>query len=443
MHLVRSPSPLLVFAASLALTACPKGEDSELSDDLLGIGVSPNNPIMQVNQTVAFEAKAFYADYTNEVITGQVDWVSTDERVATITASGLATALTEGSADIIATYTDGMSARVELTVSGADVSGVSISPSSVDVEVGHRVQLVANATFSDGTTGNIAGSCDWTSTDAGIAQVDGSGLVTGQGVGTAQISASYQGMSINPANVNVVAEGTDLPEPDLDIRNIQASVVGDEISYLFTVKNNGAGYAGEFYVDLFLDPGGSPGTSAVADAWGWVPGLAGGETTEVWVDMYGVDAGSYSSYGWADKDGWVDESDETNNKHGPVEVSVSSGSSGYPNLAITTFDGVSDGYYTIYEIVITNTGGADSGPFYIDLFLDRYDSPSVYEDGDLWGEMDNLAPGESVTFEPEIDWGPYHHGYSYWDSWIFADSYDEVYESNENDNIGYVQVWAY
>lgn len=434
--------PILAIAAGLLLTACPKGEDSEVGDDLLGIGLSPNNPIMQVDETVAFEAKAFYADYSNQVITGEVDWVSTDERVATIGADGRATAHTAGSADIIASYVDGMSARVELTVSGADISSVSLSPSNVDVEVGSRVQLVANATFSDGSTGNVAGSCDWSSGDSGIAQVDGGGLVTGAGEGSTQVSASYSGLSISPATVNVVAEGTELPVPDLDIRDIQASVSGDEVSYLFTVQNAGSGYASEFYVDLFLNPGGSPGQDSAADAWGWVPGLAAGETTEVWVDLFDVDAGSYASYGWADKDAWVEESDEGNNKHGPVDVTVSTGASGYPNLAITTFEGISDGYYTVYEIEVTNTGGADTGPFYIDLFLDQYDSPEVYDDGDLWGEVDNLAPGESVTFEPELDFGPYHHGYSYWDSWIFADSYDEVFESDEGDNVGYVEVWA-
>jgi hypothetical protein len=442
MHAARPLISLALLAAGLVLSACPKGDDSASSDDILGIGLSPNNPVMQVNETIGFEAKAFYADYTSEVITGEVDWVSSDERVATVNSGGQATALAEGSASIIATYTDGLSAKVELTVSGADISSITLAPSSVDVEVGERVQLVANATFSDGTQGNIAGSCDWTSDQAGVAQVDGAGLVTGMGEGSTSIRASYAGLSIAPASVTVVAEGTQLPDPDLRITAMTATVTGDTVSYELTVQNNGGGYASDFYVDLFLDRSSTPSPGDSYDGFGWVPGLGAGESTPVFVDLYDVDAGSYSSYALADSDSFVDESNEGNNSYGPVSVSVSSGSSGYANLEITEFEAVSDGYYTMWSIEVTNTGGSDSGTFYLDLFVDQWSSPEVGDDGDLWGEVSNLGPGESITWEPELELGPYDHGYYYWNSWTFADSYDQVYESDEDDNIAFVEVWA-
>jgi hypothetical protein len=441
---MRSPSPLttLCLISCGLLLGCPGGGDTDLDGDLLGIGLSPSNPVMVVNETIGFEAKAFYADYTNAVITGDVDWVSTDERVATIDGSGNCTGIGEGTADIIASYVDGMSAKVELTVSGAAVNSVSLSPSTVDVEVGDRVQLVANASFSDGTSGNIAASCDWTSNDAGIAQVDDAGLVTGNGEGSAQVSASYGGMSISPATVNVVAEGTELPDPDLRITSLDASVSGDTVSYTMTVENQGGGYAGDFYVDVYLDRGSAPSVGDAYDGFGWVPGLAAGESTPVYVDLYEVSAGSYSSWALADSDSFVDESNEGNNSGGPESVTVQSGSSGYPNLVISTFDAVSDGYYTVYEITVTNSGGGDSGAFYLDLFVDQWDTPVVGDDGNLWGEVSNLGPGESVTWEPELEVGPYHHSYYYWNSWVFADSYDQVYESNESDNIDFTEVWA-
>jgi hypothetical protein len=439
---MRTASTLCLAAAGLVLPACPGNQEPDASGDLLGIGVSPNNPVMLVNETISFEAKAFYADYSNAVITGEVDWVSTDERVATIDGSGRCTAIAEGSADVIASYVDGMSAKVELNVSGADVSSITLSPSSVDVEVGDRVQLVANASFSDGTSGNIAASCDWTSEDAGIAQVDDAGLVTGTGEGTAQVSASYGGMSISPASVTVVAEGTELPDPDLRISSFDASASGDTVSYTLTVENQGGGYAGDFYVDLYLDRDSAPSSGDAYDGFGWVPGLAAGESTSVYVDLYDVSAGSYSSWALADSDSFVDESNEGNNSAGPESVTVASGSSGYANLEITSFDAASDGYYTVYEIQVTNTGGADSGAFYLDLFVDQWDTPVVGDDGDLWGEVSNLGPGESVTWEPELEVGPYHYYYYYWNSWAFADSYDQVYETDESDNIAFTEVWA-
>ncbi len=435
------PAPLLLVCTAFALTACPKGQDDPRDGGLLGIGVSPNDPIVQLDETLQFEAKAFYDDYSNEVITAEVDWVSTDPRVATVDSSGLCTPVAEGSTDVIASYQDGVSAKVELTVSGADVNSVTLSPSAVDVELGQRVQLVASATFSDGSSGNIAGSCDWTSDEAGVAQVDSSGLVTGMGEGSTSIRASYGGMSIDPANITVVAEGTELPDPDIKISSFDASASGDTVSYEVTVTNQGGGYASEFYVDVFLDLDGEPSASDWYDGFAWVPGLAEGESSTLYVDLSEVDAGSYDSYAWADVDGWVSESNEDNNKAGPESVTVS-GSGGYPNLEIVGFEGVSDGYSTLYYIEVENTGSGDSGAFYVDLYLDRYDSPELFEDGDYWGQVENLAPGESVVWEPLVHAGPYHHGYSYWESWFMVDSYDQVQETDEDDNVAYSEVWA-
>jgi len=433
---------LCLASAGLALAACPKDPDDGVDGDILGIGLSPSNPIMVVNESISFEAKAFFTDYTNAVISGEVDWVSTDERVATIDASGRCTAVSEGSADIIATYVDGLSAKVELSVSGASVDSVTLSPSTVDVEVGDRVQLIANAVFSDGSSGNLAGSCDWTADDAGVAQVDDSGLVTGNGEGSTQVRATYSGMNVSPATVNVVAEGTQLPDPDLRITGLSASASGDTVSYTMTVENQGGGYASDFYVDVYLDRGSSPSYGDDYDGFGWVPGLAAGESTPVYVDLFDVDSGSYSSYALADADEFVAESNEDNNSGGPASVTVSSGSSGYANLEITEFDAVSDGYYTVFAIEVTNTGGTDSGTFYLDLFVDQWSSPVVGDDGDLWDEVANLGPGESVSWEPDLEVGPYHHSYYYWNSWVFADSYDQVYESDEDDNIEFLEVWG-
>ncbi len=444
----RHGAPALLASAVLLLAGCPKGGDTADGADggLLGIGLSPNDPIMLVDESIEFEAKAFYDDYSSAVITTEVDWVSSDERVAVVEDDGpdkgYCTALAEGTADIIATYADGMSARVQLTVTGAEVTGISLSPSSVDVRVGDRVQLVATASFDDGSSGNVSGSCGWSSDSSAVASVDGAGLVTGESEGSTQVRASYSGFSIDPTSVTVVSEGTDLPDPDLRISSLDATVSGDTVSYSLVVDNDGGGYASEFYVDLFLDPGGEPGSSDMYDGFAWVPGLAAGESTPVYVDLYDVDAGAYGSWAWADADGFVEESNEDNNTEGPVSVTVSSGSSGYADLAISSFEGLSDGYYTVYSVVVTNNGGTASGDFYLDLFVDSLYEPEIYDDGDLWVDVPSLAPGESYTWEPDIEYGPYDYYYYYWYSWVLADSYDEVYESDESNNTELIEVWA-
>jgi len=56
-------------------------------------------------------------------------------------------------------------------------------------------ELVASATFSDGTTRLVAPDTAWTSSAAGIAAVSPSGLVTAMSDGTADVQASYLGKS--------------------------------------------------------------------------------------------------------------------------------------------------------------------------------------------------------------------------------------------------------
>lgn len=66
------------------------------------------------------------------------------------------------------------------------VTGVTVSPSSASILTGEAVQLAANVQPTNATERSIS----WTSSNTGVASVDGSGLVTGLSVGTTTITAT-------------------------------------------------------------------------------------------------------------------------------------------------------------------------------------------------------------------------------------------------------------
>src|SRR5205809_159788 len=78
------------------------------------------------------------------------------------------------------------------TTPPVSVATVDVTPATVNVTVGGTVQLVATPRDANGTP--LSGrSVSWTSSNAGVASVTGSGLVTGVGAGSATITATSEG----------------------------------------------------------------------------------------------------------------------------------------------------------------------------------------------------------------------------------------------------------
>ena len=120
-----------------------------------------------------------------------VTWSSGETSVATVDASGLVTAVANGTATITATSG---SASGSATVTVAQkVSEVSVSPGTVELmALGATVQLTAEARDSNG---HVVAEAEfaWESSDTSVATVDEAGLVTAVGTGTAQVTATSSG----------------------------------------------------------------------------------------------------------------------------------------------------------------------------------------------------------------------------------------------------------
>ena len=82
------------------------------------------------------------------------------------------------------------------------LTSVTVSPTSGSIRVGATTQLLALASYSDGSQKDVTSQAAWTSSNTGDASV-AAGLVTGVATGSSTITATFSGKSGN-ANLTIV-----------------------------------------------------------------------------------------------------------------------------------------------------------------------------------------------------------------------------------------------
>jgi uncharacterized protein YjdB len=160
----------------------------------------PNSTVTGFSKTVDFIATGNFSDGTSAPVTSTAAWSSSAVGVATIVASsGLATTVAAGTTIISATL-NGVTGITNLTVTAPTLiaNGLAITPAGpIFLAINASQQLVVTATFSDGSTQNVAIGSAWTSSVPTITSVNTTGLITGVSVGVATITAQYLGQSVS------------------------------------------------------------------------------------------------------------------------------------------------------------------------------------------------------------------------------------------------------
>lgn len=152
-------------------------------------------------RTTAFAAEA--RDSTNNVVPGRtITWTSTNSAAVSVNASGVATAVSNGTALIQATA-DGITGSAQVTVDAVPVS-MTISTLQTFTRIGQQQRLTVTAQDSSGN--NIGNpSVVWSSSATSVATVNDSGVVTSVSDGNATITASASGGLSAQRGVTVAA----------------------------------------------------------------------------------------------------------------------------------------------------------------------------------------------------------------------------------------------
>ena len=168
------------------------------------ITVSPISATVPVGVPERFAAIGAFSDGTTQDISVSSTWTSSDTTVAGVTL-GTATGLKPGAAAITASFGGVTSPAAQLTISSATLQRIAITPGQTILAPASTVAYQAVGTYSDQTTQFISGLVTWASSANKVATINTSGIATGQSAGTAMITAAYQGVTSNTANVLVTA----------------------------------------------------------------------------------------------------------------------------------------------------------------------------------------------------------------------------------------------
>lgn len=171
------------------------------SPGLSSIQISPaTQTLTSSGETVQLTATGSYTQGNHppvtKDVTGLVAWKSSDVSVATVSSSGLATAVGGGTTTITAAmagFNGQVSGSATITVStAASIATLSIIPTSQTVvSVNETGQFIAIGSLKgqNGVITDMTDQVTWSSSDVKVATIDASGLTTGLNQGTTTITA--------------------------------------------------------------------------------------------------------------------------------------------------------------------------------------------------------------------------------------------------------------
>lgn len=141
------------MACGTANTTTPSGGSAAT---LSSVAVTPDQPTVAVNATKQFTATGTYSDATTQDISTAVTWSSSDVAVATLDETGLAMAITAGTATMTATSGD-ISGSTLLTVTAtATTTAPTATLTSIQTHIFTPTCAVAGCHSSSSSSGELS-----------------------------------------------------------------------------------------------------------------------------------------------------------------------------------------------------------------------------------------------------------------------------------------------
>ena len=186
------------FGSPGLITLSGTGNDTGLTS----ITVTPANPTIAKGNTQQFTATGHFTSGKTENLTPFVAWGSGKTSVATITAGGLATGVTQGSSSITATM-GSIPGSTTLTVAPPTLVSIAVSPATPSVAVGNTQQFTAMGTYSDGSPGSLP-TAVFSSSNPMVASITSAGFATGVAIGSTNITATLGGVTSPADSLTIV-----------------------------------------------------------------------------------------------------------------------------------------------------------------------------------------------------------------------------------------------
>ena len=186
-----------IAQGATSMTAISEGKSGAATITVLpvpvaSVVVTPGAASIVAGTTVALTATP--KDASGNALSGRtVAWTSSSSAIAAVSQSGVVTAIAPGAVTITA-MAEGQSGQATIAVTPAPIATVSVFPGSADMAVGQTLGLLATPRDANGNPLTNR-SVTWATSNAGVATVSTTGVVTSIGGGTATITAMSEGVS--------------------------------------------------------------------------------------------------------------------------------------------------------------------------------------------------------------------------------------------------------
>ena len=221
-------------------------------------------------------------------------WSSSNNNVASVN-DGVVTGIAPGTATVTCVTTDGSKKSASCTVVVKQgVTGITLNKTNVTLGVGNSAQLTASVHPSNASNKSVS----WSSSNNGVASVDNSGRVTGNGVGTATITCRNGDITaycnVTVANVSTgntyVPSGThrngnsndgndvnNVPENEGDVIELPSDDFSQAVEDLFSKNNDDSSKKYEITDVMKLQVRQSKKENPITISWTAVKGFTGYE----------------------------------------------------------------------------------------------------------------------------------------------------------------------
>ncbi|NOI65030.1 Ig-like domain-containing protein [Vibrio sp. 99-8-1] len=170
---------------------------------LTDIAVTPSIVSVAKNQTQQLIATATYSDNSSSDVSGSVTWTSADTSTVTVTPSGLLTGIEVDTTTVTANKDGITSNMVNINVTAAVPTAITLTPSVVSVAKGQTKQLIATEIYSDSSSSDVSDLVAWTPVDTSTATITSTGLLKGVEIGHTTVTAVKDGITSNSISVDV------------------------------------------------------------------------------------------------------------------------------------------------------------------------------------------------------------------------------------------------
>ena len=161
---------------------------------LVSLVIGPQKRKIAMLTSLQYYAAGTYSDGSIRYITAKCSWTLSNTTVGKVLSPGRVRGLVPGTTTVTATI-GSFSASATLVVTDATIVSLAVTPIGQTIPQGFTLRFIATGLFSDKTHQVITQDCTWASDNHAVATLRSLDVAVGVGAGTANISATFTGVS--------------------------------------------------------------------------------------------------------------------------------------------------------------------------------------------------------------------------------------------------------